>query len=113
MPSTDPTSVVVSAGRWPAIPVADRRSVGGRVGSPNHPAASASTYSSGICRNISADNKRVTLGDETRLLLITLHPHLTEPAGVESGTETRKSLEPNGCKTYRQDLERELKEINN
>ncbi|KAG8833994.1 Bifunctional acetohydroxyacid reductoisomerase [Serendipita sp. 399] len=30
---------------------------------------------------------------------------------VKNGTETRKSLEFNGRKTYRQDLERELKEI--
>jgi ketol-acid reductoisomerase len=32
---------------------------------------------------------------------------------VKNGTETRKSLEFNGRKTYRQDLERELKEIDN
>ena len=31
---------------------------------------------------------------------------------VKNGTETRKSLEYNGCKTYRGDLERELKETN-
>jgi len=31
---------------------------------------------------------------------------------VKDGTETRKSLEFNGRKTYREDLERELKEVN-
>jgi hypothetical protein len=31
---------------------------------------------------------------------------------VKNGTETRKSLEYNGRKTYREDLARELKEIN-
>jgi len=31
---------------------------------------------------------------------------------VKNGTETRKSLEFNGRSTYRKDLERELKEIN-
>jgi len=31
---------------------------------------------------------------------------------VKDGTETRKALEFNGRKTYREDLERELKEIN-
>lgn len=31
---------------------------------------------------------------------------------VKDGTETRKALEFNGRSTYREDLERELKEIN-
>jgi len=32
---------------------------------------------------------------------------------VKNGTETRKSLEFNGRKTYREDLAKELEEINN